>query len=106
RNWDQIKLSIGMTTTGTESDISVKPEDIQIALDTKAGKGAFHVSLPKSALGSEAASLAQLGGTGDTLEIDVLFDGESLYAKSPIAATLLPMLMAQTGTPLTGDLTG
>jgi len=105
-NWDQVKLNIGMTTTGTDSDISVKPEDIQIALDTKAGKGAFHVSLPKSALGSEAASLAQLGVTGDTLDIDVLFDGEGLYAKSPIAATLLPMLMAQTGTPLTGDLTG
>jgi hypothetical protein len=105
-NWDQVKLNIGLTTTGTDSDISVKPENIQIALDTKAGKGAFHLSLPKSALGSEADSLAQFGVTGDTLDVDVLFDGQGLYAKSPVAATLLPMLMAQTGTPLTGDLSG
>ena len=38
--------------------------------------------------------------------MDLLFDGQGLYAKSPIAATLLPMLMAQSGTPLTGDLSG
>jgi hypothetical protein len=105
-SWDQVKLQLGFTTTGSSQDISLKPEAIQLSLDTKAGKGALHLSIPKSALGPSAAQLTQLGVTGDNLDIDVLFDGQALYAKSPIASTLLPMLMAQMGQTVTGDLTG
>jgi hypothetical protein len=57
-------------------------------------------------LGEGASGLAQLGITGDTLDIEVLFDGDALYAKSPLFATILPMLMAQTGQTVSGDLTG
>ena len=105
-SWDQVKVQVGLTTTGAKEDISIKPEAIQFAVDSKAGKGALHLALPTDVLGDEAASLAKLGVTGDTLDVDVVYDGQALYAKSPVAATLLPMLLAQSGQTLTGDLSG
>jgi hypothetical protein len=103
---DQIKVQVGVTSSGGSNDISIDPSAIQVVLDTKAGKGNLHLSLPVAALGSDAAQLKTLGVTGDTLDLDVLYDGTALYAKSPLAATLLPMLMAQSGQSVAGDLTG
>jgi hypothetical protein len=103
---DQIKVQVGVHSTGGSSDISIDPSDIQIVLDTKAGKANVHLALPVSALGAEATQLQALGVTGDTLDLDVIYDGSALYAKSPLAATLIPMLTVQSGTPVTGDLTG
>ncbi len=102
---DLVKLQLGVQATGGTA-ISIDPGAIEIVLDAKAGKGSLHLSLPVSALGSDAATLQQVGVTGDTLDLDVLFDGTTLFAKSPLAATLLPLLMAQSGQTVPGDLTG
>ena len=103
---DQIEIQVGVQSTGGTNDISIDPSSIQLVLDTKAGKANLHLSLPLSALGSDAAQIQALGVTGDTLDLDVIYDGSALYAKSPLAATLIPMLSLQSGTPITGDLTG
>jgi hypothetical protein len=103
---DQLQVQVGVQSTGGTNDISIDPSAIQLVLDTKAGKGSLHLSLPVSALGSDATQLQALGVTGDTLDLDILYDGTALYAKSPLAATLVPMLAAQGGQPVTGDLTG
>ncbi len=103
---DQVKVQLGIQSTGGSSDISIDPSAIQLVLDTKAGKASVHLSLPVAALGSDATQLQILGVTGDTLDLDVIYDGTALYAKSPLAATLIPMLTAQSGQPITGDLTG
>lgn len=104
--YDQVKVQVGIKTSGGTSDIAIDPGAIELVLDTKAGKGSFHLSLPVAALGSDAASLRSMGITGDTLDLDVLWDGQALYAKSPLAASLIPALLAQSGQTVSGDLTG
>lgn len=106
-SYDKLKVQVGLETKGNpEGDVKIDPSAIEVVVDSKAGTGSFRLSLPVSALGEEASGLAQLGITGDTLDIEVLFDGDALYAKSPLFATILPMLMAQTGQTVSGDLTG
>ena len=97
---DKVKLNVGLTTTGA-SPVTIDPKSIELVVDTKAGKGSFHLSLPKSIAGSSASALP-----GDTIDLDVLFDGQAVYAKSPLAATFLPLLLSQTGQQVPGDLTG
>ena len=99
---DKVKVDVGIKTTGT-SPITIDPKSIEVVVDTKAGKGSFHLSLPKAALGSDASALPI---TGDTIDLDVLFDGQAVYAKSPLAATFLPLLLSQSGQQVPGDLTG
>ena len=101
---DRVKVNVGVTTTGSEA-VEIKPDAIQVIVDTKAGKGSLHLSLPSKALGSQGASLGALGG-GDTIDIDALFDGQGLYVKSPLAATLLPLLATQGVQVPAGDLSG
>jgi len=104
---DQVEVKIGVKTSGaTSGDITIDPDSIVVTVDSTAGKGSFHLSLPASALGSDASMLGALGATGDTIDLDVLFDGQAVYAKSPLAASLLPLLMAQSGQTISGDLTG
>jgi hypothetical protein len=101
---DRLKINVGVTSTGSDA-VEIKPDAIQLIVDTKAGKGSLHLSLPAKALGSEGASLGALGG-GDTIDIDALFDGQGLYVKSPLAATLLPLLATQGVQVPSGDLSG
>jgi len=104
---DQVEVRIGIETSGgTVGDMSIDPDSIVVTVDSAAGKGSFHLSLPSSALGSDASMLGALGATGDTIDLDVLYDGQALYAKSPLAASLLPLLLAQSGQTISGDLTG
>ncbi|HEX5828057.1 MAG TPA: hypothetical protein VFY23_11080 [Candidatus Limnocylindrales bacterium] len=101
---ERVKINVGITATGAEP-VEITPDAIELIVDTTAGKGSLHVSLPADALGGDAAALGALGG-GDTIDIDALFDGQGLYVKSPLAAALLPFLSMQ-GIPVpSGDLTG
>lgn len=99
---DKLKINIGVTATG-DTPVTIDPSAIELVVDTQAGKGTFHLSLPKSALGSDASALPI---AGDAIDLDVLFDGQAIYAKSPLAATLLPLLLSQSGQEVPGDLTG
>ncbi len=100
---DKVKVNVGLTTTGGSSPITIDPKSIEVVADTTAGKGTFHLSLPKAALGSDASALPI---TGDTIDLDVLFDGQAIYVKSPLLATFLPLLLSQSGQQVPGDLTG
>jgi hypothetical protein len=102
---DRVKVQVGVTTTGSDA-ITIPPEAIEVVVDTTNGTGSLHLALPVAALGDQAQSLAALGVTGDTLELDAIFDGQGLYVKSPIASTVLPLLMLQSGQTPAGDLTG
>jgi hypothetical protein len=101
---DRVKINVGVTATG-EQAIEIKPEAIEVVIDQSTGKGSVHLSIPADALGSDAAALGALGG-GDTIDIDALFDGQAVYVKSPLAATLLPFLAMQGMQLPSGDLSG
>jgi len=104
--WDQVQIDLSLSAQSGSDSINLQPGAIRLVLDTKAGKGLFHVSIPTSVLGSDAASLGQLGITGDTIDIDVLYDGQALYAKSPLAPALIQLLYSSSGQTPSGDLTG
>jgi hypothetical protein len=102
-----VQIDVGASGKSAGTTISLDPGAIRIVIDPDAGKGSFHLSLPAAALGVPQAALAQLGITGSTIDLDALWDGQALYAKSPIFATLLTAFGAQGGITLpSGDLTG
>ncbi|HET7182771.1 MAG TPA: hypothetical protein VFI15_11110 [Candidatus Limnocylindrales bacterium] len=104
---NQVQIDIGAGVTSAGTTVTLDPGAIRIVIDSAAGKGSFHLSLPAAALNVGADELAQLGITGSTIDADVLYDGQALYAKSPILGTLLTLFSAQGGITLpSGDLTG
>jgi hypothetical protein len=105
--YDRVKLQVGVKTTGmTTGDLNIDPKSIEVVVDSKAGVGSFHLSLPTTALQIPAAQLTQLGITGSTLDLDLVVDKSGVYAKTPLAAALIPQLAALTSQQVTGDLTG
>ena len=104
-SYDVVQVNVGFSATLPGQTISVDPKSIQVIADHNTGKAEFRINLPLAQLGADAAALAGLGVTGDTLDLDVVFDGQALYAKGAVLTTLLTMLMTQAGlTP--GDLSG
>jgi outer membrane murein-binding lipoprotein Lpp len=104
---DQVQIDFGASVKSSGATIALDPGAIRVVIDSAAGKGTFHLSLPAAALGVTAAQLAQIGITGTTIDADVLWDGQALYAKSPILGTLITAFGAQGGiTVPSGDLTG
>jgi hypothetical protein len=102
--WERVQVDVGISVTGPET-ISIDPSALRFAVDTEAGKANIHIAFPISALGDAAAEIRALGITGDNLELDVIWDGEALYAKSPLG-NMLAALMIQAGEIPTGDMTG
>jgi hypothetical protein len=104
-SYDLVQVNVGVSGQSSGSTIAIDPSAIQVVIDGKGGKSAFKLALPVSALGADAAGLAQLGVTGDTIDVQIVFDGEGLYANGPIVSSVLKLLLAQAGqTP--GDLSG
>jgi hypothetical protein len=104
--WEQVQVQVGLSVQGGDTPISIDSSAIKLVLDTKAGKALVHLSLPVAQLGVDPATLIQLGITGPSLDVDVLWDGDALYAKSPAAGPIVTMLMLQSGEVPTGDLAG
>ncbi len=102
--YDVVQVNVGVAATGS-TPLTIDPKSIQLTVDHKNGKAEFKVSLPVAQLGADAASLAQLGITGSTLDLDVIYDGQALYANGPVLTSLLTLLMSQSGTS-PGNLSG
>jgi hypothetical protein len=104
---DQVQIDFGASIKSAGTTVTLDPGAIRVVIDSKAGKGTFHLSLPTAALNIPQAQLTQLGITGSTIDADVLWDGQALYAKSPLLAAVLQLLGAQGGVTIpSGDLTG
>ncbi len=101
---DLVQVNLGVDVAGAQP-VHVDPSAIQLVVDTKSGKADVAVSLPIDALQLDAATRAQMGLTGSTLDLDIRYDGTALYTKSPLLQPLLTALVAGSGgTP--GDYSG
>ncbi len=104
--WDTVQIDLAINAKDATSTIKIDPGAMRMVIDSKSGKALVHVAVPVSALGADAASLKALGVTGDSVDIDVVYDGAALYAKSPVLGNLLGSLLAQSGQMPSGDMTG
>jgi hypothetical protein len=102
---DLVQLNLGLDGTSGGKTIHLDPSAFRVVIDTKSGRADFAMSLPLDALQLDAATRAALGVAGDSLDLEVLYDGTALYAKGQILAPLLTALITQSGgTP--GDYSG
>jgi hypothetical protein len=104
--WSPVQINIGLKATSNGQAVTIDPASIAIVIDKDAGKGAFHLSLPAAGLDIPPAALAQLGITGASIDMDIVDDGQALYAKSPLFKPMLTVLLGQSGKLPAGDLTG
>jgi hypothetical protein len=104
--WDRFQVDIGINAAGGTENFSMDPSALRIAVDKPAGKANIHVAFPIAALGDSASELRAMGITGDTLDFDVIYDADALYAKSASLGNLFAALMIQSGEIPSGDMTG
>jgi hypothetical protein len=102
--WDPVQVNVGFQLSAPGSSVTIDRSAIGAVLDTTNGAGAIHVSLPASDLGLSRAQLRTMGIDASSIQLDMVFDGDALYAKSPLlAAGMKELLGADTPE---GDLTG
>ena len=104
--WDPIQVNVGMTVTVAGKTVTLDPKAIAIVLDTAGGKGAVHISLPASDLGVPATALLELGIVGDSIDFDMVYAGDAMYARSAMLKPVLKMVLGPVGKLPPGDLTG
>ncbi|TAK02441.1 MAG: hypothetical protein EPO36_02110 [Chloroflexota bacterium] len=103
---DPVQVNVGFALTDGSMSVEIDSSQIGFVMDKEGGSGAVHVSIPVDSLGADASVLTDLGFTGDAIDLDVVFDGEALYARSPLVGSLLEALLAETGGLPDGDLGG
>lgn len=105
-SWNPVQVNIGLDVKDGTTTVTIDPSALGIVVDHEAGTGALHIAVPTASLGIDASSLAQFGITGSTLNLDIVYDGQALYGKSPVLAALLTMILQPSGDLPAGDLTG
>src|SRR6185312_13709414 len=104
--WDTVQVNVGLSVQGGARPLTLDPSAVKFVVDSNAGKALVHLSLPLAQLQVDAATLGQLGITGDTLDLDILWSGDALYAKAPALKNAVQLLLMQAGQTVTGDLGG
>ncbi|HEY5629161.1 MAG TPA: hypothetical protein VIR16_06590 [Candidatus Limnocylindrales bacterium] len=89
----KLEITLGGSYTAAGATTSLPDGLLVVDIDTAAGAGKVHLAVPASLLGAGgAATLAQLGITGDSITFDLLYDGKAVYAKSPALPALVTQL--------------
>src|SRR6185295_6364628 len=103
---DTVQVNVGLSVQGGDTPLTLDPSAVKLVVDTNAGKALVHVSLPLDQLQIDATTLAQLGIAGNTLDLDVLWNGDALYAKAPALKNAMTLMLMQAGQTVSGDLGG
>jgi hypothetical protein len=104
--WSPIQVNIGVKVTARGKTVTLDPKDIAIVVDTAAEKFALHISLPASDLEIPTAALDQLGIDGDSIDFDLIYAADALYARSAFFKPTLRLILGPTGKVPAGDLAG
>ncbi|HEY3165459.1 MAG TPA: hypothetical protein VGJ71_13920 [Candidatus Limnocylindrales bacterium] len=104
--WNPIQINIGMTFKFQGETITLDPKNIAMVVDNASQKFGFHVSIPAASLGIPAGSLGSLGIDGDSIDFDMVYNGDGLFMRSAIMKPTLQMILGPIGRLPRGDLTG
>jgi hypothetical protein len=104
--WDPLQVNVGVVIKDGDTTITIEPTAIGMVVDGAGQKSAVHMALPAETLGLDSFMLDQLGIDGDSIDVDVIYDGQRLYAKSPILGQSLRILLGPTANVPPGNLAG
>lgn len=112
--WDRVQVQVGfnLDSQNTGGDflpipqkITIDPSWINAIVDTKSGQWHVSLAIPMNALG-----IPNLGGglipNVQSIDLEAVYDGSDVYAKSPLLPTWLQPMGMNSSTPIEGDLTG
>jgi hypothetical protein len=104
--WDPIQVNVGVKVTAGGHTVTLDPKDIALVVDSTAMKFGLHISLSAAGLGIPDGGLSPLGIDGDSLDFDVVYASDALYARSAFFRPMLRMILGPTGKVPAGDLSG
>ncbi|MEO5939465.1 MAG: hypothetical protein ABIZ72_01095 [Candidatus Limnocylindrales bacterium] len=104
--WDPIQVNVGLTIRAGGETIEVDPSAIAVVFDGAATKTGLHVALPADDLRLDPGELDRLGFAGDSVDVDVVYDGRKLYARSALLGSTLRTILGPSGKVPPGDLAG
>jgi len=104
--WDPVQINVGAVVADGTTTMRIESSDIALVVADAGRKSAIHLSLPAAVLGVKPQDLHRIGIDGDTIDVDTVYDGEKLYARSPLLGPSLRLLLGPSGKVPSGDLTG
>lgn len=105
-SWSRVQIDVSLRAQIAGESVSLERGALRLAMDVESGKALFTLSIDARDFGLEPAELPFLGLRDPRIEVDVLFDGEAVYARSPLAAEFLPMLLGEFGEAAQEDYAG
>jgi hypothetical protein len=105
--WDQVQVELGLAVKSSTTNFTLPPEALRLDLDTSGGRALVHLAVPSSVFPADSQSgLASFLGPDGKLDLDLLYDSQALYGKSPLFKALAALLAGSGGTAPSGDQTG
>jgi hypothetical protein len=104
--WDPLQINVGVVVKDGDTTITIEPTAMAMVVDGAGNKSGIHIALPAESLGLNPFMLDQLGIDGDSIDFDVIYDGQNLYARSALLGTSLRMLLGPSGKVPPGNLAG
>jgi hypothetical protein len=104
--WSPVQVNVGLTVTAAGQTVTLDPKDLAFVVDEAAQTFALHVSIPTMGFGIPDSALSALGIDGDTVDFDVLYAADALYAKGAFLKPVLKSILGPVGKLPAGDLTG
>jgi hypothetical protein len=114
--WEQVEVQLGFTLDTPNAGggdmlpipghVQIDPSAVRAIIDTRTGQWRLSLSIPQGATGIDPLLLGLFGAGIPSFEGEILFDGASLFAKSPLLQAWLQPIALSSPTPIEGDLTG
>ncbi len=101
---DQVQVSVGFSMTGGGRTTSIDESSMRFVIDNTSGRFLVHISIPIWQLDLPPEALSAIGLRGNTLDLEAIYDGQGLYARSGLLGVALRRLVPDGSLPR-GDLT-
>ena len=104
--WSPVQVNVGLTVTAAGKTVALDPKDLAFVVDDATQTFALHASIPAKGFGIPDSALSKLGIDGDTVDFDVLYANDALYARGVFLKPMLKSILGPVGKLPSGDLTG